>query len=65
MCTHTHTHVNTHSTKPTHAHKHYYYSFAVTFITSYVMTVSSVRFLGMKNIMQFIGFDREHPVVFK
>jgi len=60
--------VHTHPTKPTnpkHAHKHYYYSLAVIFITSYVMTVSSVRSLGKKNIMQFMGFGREHAVVFK
>ena len=66
MHTHTHTHTQMCTctqpnlqTQNTHAHRHYYYSLAVIFITSYVMTVSSVRSLGNKNIMQFIGFGRE------
>jgi len=58
-----------HPTKPTNPKhtrtKHYYYSLAVAFITSYAMTISSVRSLGKKNIVQFIGFGREHAVVFK
>jgi len=70
MHTHTHTHrcayAPNQTYKPkTHAHKHYYYSLAVTFTTSYIMTVSSVRSLGKKNIIQFIDFGREHAVVFK
>ena len=60
-----HAHNQTYNPTNTHAHKHYYYSLAVTFITSYAMTVSSVRSLGQKNIMQFISFGREHPVAFK
>ena len=63
MCTRTQP--NLQSKKHTHAHIHYYYSLAVTFIASYVMTVSSVKSLGKNNIVQFIGFGREHPVVFK
>ena len=52
-------------TQNTHAHKHNYYSLAVTFTKSYVMSVSSVRSLGKKNVVQFIDFGREHAVVFK
>ena len=70
MHMHTHTQMCTCTqpnlqTQNTHAHKHYYYSLAVTFTTSYVMTVSSVRSLGKKNVVQFIDFGREHAVVFK
>ena len=70
MRTHTNTQMCTRTqpslqTQNPHAHKHYFYSLAVTFTTSYVMTVSSVRSLGKKNIMHFIGFGREHAVVFK
>jgi hypothetical protein len=28
------------------------------------MTLSSVRFLGQKDVMQFVSFGRGHPVVF-
>jgi len=62
MCTCTQPNLQTQNT---HAHKHYYYSLAVAFTTSYVMTVSSVRSIGKKNIVQFIDFGREHAVVFK
>jgi hypothetical protein len=71
--THTHTHTHTHmpckqsnlQPRNTYAHKHYKYRLAFTFITSYIMTVSSVMSLGQKNIMQFISFGRGHPIVFK
>jgi len=59
--THTHTYIYIYTHLPckqpnlqppnTHAHKHYNYSLVVTFIKSYIMTVSSVRSLGLKNIM--------------